>query len=230
MVRRILQLIHSEIRGLHEAAYLLGLFALFSQILALVRDRLLAHFFGAGTTLDIYYASFRIPDIIFVSIASIVSIYVLIPFLAEKGALSKSAEKRFIDNVFSAFSLSIIGISLVVFLFVPQLTKFLFPGLFETPLYNDLIVITRILLLQPIFLGFSNLLGSIVQTRGRFMLYAISPLLYNVGIIIGIFFLYPFFGMAGLAMGVVLGALLHFGVQLPYIVKSGFLPKPIRIN
>ena len=97
MVKRIFNLIHKEIRGLHEAAYLLGMFALLSQILALVRDRLLAHFFGAGAVLDTYYAAFRIPDIIFVAIASIVSVYVLIPFLAEKSAVSKKKEKEFIN-------------------------------------------------------------------------------------------------------------------------------------
>ena len=72
MVKRILSLLHKEVRGLHEAAYLLGFFALFSQLLALLRDRLLTGQFGAGEILDVYYAAFRIPDFIFVSIASIV--------------------------------------------------------------------------------------------------------------------------------------------------------------
>ena len=57
---------YSEIRGLHQAAYILALFAFGSQILALVRDRLLAHTFGAGDELDLYYAAFRIPDLMFV--------------------------------------------------------------------------------------------------------------------------------------------------------------------
>ena len=73
-----------EIRGLHEAAYLLAFFALRSQILGLVRDKLLAYNFGAGHILDIYYAAFRIPDLIFVSIASVVSASVLIPFFIDR--------------------------------------------------------------------------------------------------------------------------------------------------
>ena len=231
MVERILNLIHREIRGLHEAAYLLGLFALFSQVLALIRDRLLASSFGAGNVLDIYYASFRIPDVIFVSIASLVSIYVLIPFLAEKSSISAEEEKRFVNNIFSAFAILILGISLVAFIFVPKLTQLLFPGLVDSPMYSDLILLTRILLLQPIFLGISSLLGSITQTRQRFILYATSPLLYNAGIIIGILFLYESMGMAGLGWGVVLGAIMHLAIQLPFIIKSGFLPRPtLSIN
>ena len=70
MVGRFFSILHREIRGLHEAAYFLGLFALLSAILALIRDRLLAHYFGAGEILDVYYAAFRIPDLVFVSIAS----------------------------------------------------------------------------------------------------------------------------------------------------------------
>ena len=77
MVTRVLNLFYREIRGLHQAAYILALFALASQVLAVVRDRLLAHQFGAGAELDIYYAAFRIPDLLYVLFASVLSVYVL---------------------------------------------------------------------------------------------------------------------------------------------------------
>jgi len=225
MVRRIFNLIHKEINGLHEAAYLLGAFALLSQILALFRDRLLAHFFGAGAVLDTYYAAFRLPDIIFVAIASIVSVYVLIPFLAEKSSISKLKEKEFINTIFSAFFLIIITVSVIAFIFAPWLMKLFFPGLVDTAQFADLILLTRVLLLQPIFLGISNLFASITQIHRKFVLYALSPVLYNVGIIIGIVFFYPSFGFMGLGLGVVLGAVLHLAIQIPFIVKNKFLPK-----
>ena len=66
MVRGVLNMVYKEVRGLHQAAYVLAFFAFGSQILALVRDRMLAHTFGAGYELDIYYAAFRIPDLLFV--------------------------------------------------------------------------------------------------------------------------------------------------------------------
>src|SRR3989344_4181169 len=231
MVRRFLNLIHREIRGLHEAAYLLGTFAILSQVLALIRDRLLAHSFGASTTLDVYYAAFRIPDVLFVGVASLVSLYVLIPFLAENAAHSELEEKRFLNEVFSGFTVFIVGVSAVTFVFTPFLTALFFPGLSAGALSHDLVNLTRLLLLQPILLGLSSLFGSVTQTRGRFMLYAFSPLFYNVGIIAGILFFYGPFGLLGLGMGVVLGAFLHLAIQLPFIMQSGFFPRLIfRIN
>ncbi|MBT7338925.1 MAG: hypothetical protein HN802_04445, partial [Candidatus Jacksonbacteria bacterium] len=196
-----------------------------SQILALFRDRLLAHFFGAGAVLDTYYAAFRLPDIIFVAIASIVSVYVLIPFLAEKSAISKLKEKEFINTIFSAFFLIIITVSVVALIFTPWLMKLFFPGLADTAQFADLILLTRVLLLQPIFLGISNLFASITQIHRKFVLYALSPVLYNVGIIIGIVFFYPSFSFMGLGLGVVLGAVLHLAIQIPFIVKNKFLPR-----
>ena len=81
MVTRVINLFYREVRGLHQAAYVLALFALASQILAIVRDRLLAHQFGAGPELDMYYAAFRIPDLLYVLFASVLSVYVLLPFV-----------------------------------------------------------------------------------------------------------------------------------------------------
>ena len=67
MVKRILSFVGKEISGLHEAAYLLAGSAVASLLFALVRDRLLAHYLGAGAELDVYYAAFRVPDLLFVA-------------------------------------------------------------------------------------------------------------------------------------------------------------------
>src|SRR3989338_7205582 len=99
MVRRIFNFIYKEIGGLHEAAYLLSFFALLSQVLALARDRLFAHTFGVGETLDIYYAAFKIPDIIFVSVASLVSLSVLVPMLSETLERDAGAARRLVSEI-----------------------------------------------------------------------------------------------------------------------------------
>ncbi len=223
MVKNFFRLITKEIGGLHEAAYLLGFFALFSQILALVRDRLLANTFGASHVLDSYYAAFRIPDFIFVSIASMVSISVLIPFLMEKIHNSESEAKEFIDAIFSVFFFLICAVGIIVFIFTPQLLHYFFPA-FNTD-FDTLTSMTRIMLLSPIFLGFSNFLASITQIYRRFFIYAISPVVYNVGIIIGIVVFYPLIGITGLAWGVALGAFLHFFIQVPFVVRKALFPR-----
>lgn len=225
MVKKFFSMMNQEIRGLHEAAYLLAFFALLSQILALVRDKLLAYSFGAGHTLDIYYSAFRIPDLIFVSIASVVSASVLVPFFIDRFHSDPDRGQRFIDSIFSAFFLIIIIVSAIIFFLIPWLITILLPGFIHDESLAELITATRILLLSPIFLGISNFLSSITQMHKRFLIYALSPIVYNVGIIIGIIFLYPIFGLYGLMWGVVIGAFLHMTIQIPFILNKGIFPR-----
>jgi putative peptidoglycan lipid II flippase len=224
MVGRILGLLERHVNGLHEAAYLLALFALLSQILALLRDRLFAHLFGAGTTLDVYYAAFRIPDLIFVGIASMVSLYVLIPLIAERMGKSEQEAKTFLSGIFSWFLVAIVAVSLSAWALMPFLVERFFPGFAGSPHQSDLVMLARILLAQPVLLGLSSLFASVIQLERRFMLYALSPVLYNLGIIVGAAFLYPYYGLAGLGYGVVLGALLHMSILLPTLFSRGFAP------
>ena len=217
MVKRVLKLVYSEIRGLHQAAYIL-LFAFGSQILALVRDRLFAHTFGAGNELDLYYAAFRIPDILYVLFVSVLSVYVLLPFVAKARQESEAAGARVLGQMFTFFLLSYTAIAFVIFILAPYLVPVLFPGLVDNA--ETLVLLMRILLLQPLLLGISTIFGVVTQLSHRFVLYAISPLIYNVGIICGIIFFYPYFGWSGLVIGVVVGALGHMLVQLPLVRKS----------
>ena len=223
-MRKIFGFLYKETNTLNRAALLLGLFAFSSQILAFLRDRLLAHIFGASTELDIYYAAFRIPDFLFVTVASVVSLSVLIPFIIEKEAKSFSALRDFVDNIFSFFSLLIIFVSGLAFLLIPTLSGLLFKG-FSGPALAEVIFISRILLLSPIILGFSNLFGSLTQAYNRFTIYALAPLLYNAGIIVGIIFLTARLGVLGVAIGVVVGASLHALVQVPFVLKAGLFPR-----
>ncbi|MDB5225122.1 MAG: hypothetical protein JWL87_74 [Candidatus Adlerbacteria bacterium] len=197
---------------MHQAAYLLAAFALGSQLLALVRDRLLAAEFGASHTLDVYYAAFRIPDLLFATVASLLSLYALLPVLSRLAETDEGHMISFLRQMLLFFFAAMGAISLVVFMLAPWLLQLIAPGIANP----DLVLLARILLLQPIFLGASNILANLTQMRHRFFLYSISPLLYNLGIISGIVFLYPRMGLAGLAWGVVIGAALHMLVQLPF--------------
>ena len=225
MVRKIFDFLYRETGTLNQAALLLGLFAFLSQVLAFLRDRLLAHIFGASTQLDIYYAAFRIPDFIFVTVASIVSISVLIPFIIEKEALGLEAVRSFVSNIFSFFSILIFIVSSLAFFLIPTISSLIFKG-FSPEALTQIVLISRILLLSPILLGFSNLLGSLTQAYSRFTIYALAPLLYNAGIIIGIVVLAERLGVMGVAIGIVLGALLHALIQVPFVMHSKLLPRP----
>lgn len=225
-----MSMVGREIRGMHHAAYVLAGFALGSQLLALVRDRLLAAHFGAGHTLDIYYAGFRIPDLLFATVASLLSLYALLPVLSKFETTSPGQMVSFLRHTLFFFFAAMGGIAFVIFFFVPLLVPLVAPGLSDVASRDDLVLLIRILLLQPILLGASNIVAALTQLRHRFLLYSISPLLYNLGIIFGIVALYPRFGLAGLGWGVVFGAALHFLVQVPFFVaeKSEPLPSPVK--
>ena len=226
-MNRVLRLLSFEVRGVQSAVYVLAVFALLSSLLALFRDRLLAGAFGAGTELDLYYAAFRIPDFLFVALGALVSVYVLIPELARRDL---GAQKNYIDTVIVGFSVLAVCAGSVAALFAPRLLSYLFPHFVEAGFLTTLVSLTRIMLLQPILLGFSNIFAAITQTKYRYTLYASSPLFYNLGIILGIVVLYPVWGLSGLAWGVVIGAGLHAGIQIPSIINDGFFRKLPRLG
>lgn len=224
MVQNVFKIVYKEVRGLHQAAYVLAVFTFGSQLLALVRDRLLAHQFGASIELDLYYAAFRIPDVLYVIFASTLSVYVLIPFLARKAETGiPCAAQKLLSQFFSLFILFYGAVALVAMICAPLIVTYVFPGFAGES--ETLVALIRILLVQPLLLGISSLFSIVTQMEHRFILYALSPLLYNLGIIMGLLFLYPSMGVYGLVFGVLLGALGHVCIQIPSVIKSPLAPR-----
>ncbi|HEX4799493.1 MAG TPA: lipid II flippase MurJ [Candidatus Paceibacterota bacterium] len=220
---------YKEVRNLHQAAYILALFTFGSQLLALVRDRLLAHQFGAGVELDLYYAAFRIPDLLYVVFASALSVYVLVPFVTNKLEKNGDASAReFLSQIFTLFVYVYIALALLIFFCAPVIVETFFSGFSGE--HDTFILLMRILLVQPFLLGISSLFGVVTQMRYRFIVYAIGPLLYNVGIIVGLVALYPIVGVAGIAWGVVLGASAHLIIQIPFVAKTSLMPRLVRLR
>lgn len=225
-MEKILRIFTKESGSINQAALLLGCFTFLSQILALFRDRSIAHFIGPSSSLDAYYAAFRVPDLIFICVASLASITVLIPFIVAKmnGDKVTPEAQKYLNNIFTVFFSLMVLVALLAFFIMPYLTSFIAPGF--SPFFQEKVVLlSRIMLLSPILLGLSNLFGTVTQLFRKFFIYSLSPIFYNFGIIIGILFLYPIFEIYGLAIGVVLGALLHFGVQAFASHSCGFTPK-----
>ncbi|PIR69120.1 hypothetical protein COU48_00295, partial [Candidatus Nomurabacteria bacterium CG10_big_fil_rev_8_21_14_0_10_03_31_7] len=225
-MQKILKIFSKEYGNINQAALLLGCFTFLSQILALFRDRFIAHFIGPSSGLDAYYAAFRVPDLIFISIASLASITVLIPFILEKmkGDTVTNEARKLLNNVFTVFFIVMIIISIIAFFIMPYLIFFITPG-FSIAMQEKVILFSRIMLLSPILMGLSNLFGTITQLFRKFFIYSLSPIFYNIGIIVGIVFLYPIFGIYGLVFGVVLGAFMHFLIQAFASFGCGFKPR-----
>lgn len=230
MVRRILtrlttpvrSLVMRPIRSLHQAAYLLAVLTLASQALALLRDRTFAHTFGAGQVLDLYYAAFRVPDLVFALVSSLVSAYVLIPRIT---GMDREATRRLLSE--SATFLFGVGglICVVLAIWMPQFLALLYPNFVASPSHDGFVLLSRLLLLQPILLGLSGILGSVTQVHRRFTLFALSPVLYNLGIILGTVVFYPIWGLPGIGMGVIIGAIAYLAVNIPVVTAAGVMPR-----
>jgi putative peptidoglycan lipid II flippase len=198
--------------------------SLASRALGLFRDRLLAASFGAGDTLDVYYAAFRIPDLIYNLLVfgalSAAFIPVFTGLIDDDSKNNKKAWElaRGIMNLAIVF---IIVVSAIFCLFSPWLMKIITPG-FSPEKIERVVMFTRIMFLSPLFLGIGGIFGGILTSFKRFMVYSLAPIFYNVGIIFGILVFVRFWGPVGLAIGVAFGAFLHMLVQYPVIRKLGF--------
>jgi putative peptidoglycan lipid II flippase len=124
-----------------------------------------------------------------------------------------------LSQLCSIFLLGYSAVALIALLGAPWLVAGLFSG-FDQMAQTEVSTLMRILLLQPLLLGLSSLIGVVTQLQHRFVIYALSPLVYNVGIILGATVFFQWFGLIGLAFGVVVGALGHLLIQLPLITSS----------
>ena len=228
----IKKIIFSKINSISAAAFLIALSSLASRFLGIFRDHILAGQFGASRALDIYYSAFRIPDFIFnlliLGSLSAGFIPVFAALLKEKGQEGEASDDawRLVSNIFNILLVAMIVISTLGIIFANPLIKLISPGF--TPAEQDLTAqLTRIMFLSPVFLGLSGIVGGVLQSLKRFLAYSLSPVMYNLGIIFGAIFLVPKYGILGLGWGVVIGAFLHFMVQLPTFISLGFRYHPI---
>lgn len=234
----IKRLFNGQINSITGAALLVALSSLISRFLGVFRDRILAGEFGAGDTLDIYYAAFRIPDLIFnllvlgaISAGFIPIITCLIrdPLCKIRTIFSDSPNREaweLVSNVLNVLGLVLLVLSGFGILFAPGLTKLIAPG-FSADKQALTVMLTRIMFLSPVFLGISSVLGGVLQSYKRFFVYSLAPIMYNIGIIVGALYFAPRWGVYGLAWGVVFGAFLHMLIQLPAVAQLGFRYRPI---
>ena len=209
-------------RSVTSAALLLGAASLLSRLFGLLRARIFAHQFGAGPELDMYYAAFRIPDLILaiVIMGAISSAFIPI-FTAERLKNKNDDHWLLANNFLHVFSFLILILAIILIIIAPYLVKAIAPG-FTLKAQRTTVVLTRIMLIQPIILSVSSIVAGILQSFNIFFAYSLSPLMYNLGIISGALFFVPKLGVKGLAWGVVLGAFLHLFIQLPSLKHTGY--------
>lgn len=210
----MLKILNSQSKTITGAAIILSGAALMSRFVGIARDRVLAHYYGAGPVMDAYYAAFKIPDIIYnlliVGALTAGFIPTFTKLLDNKN--TNKAAWQLTNNILNILGAALIILCGLGIILAPILNKILAPG-FNGENLIRLTGFTRIMFLSPFFLGVSMLMGGALQSLRRFVLYAIAPIFYNFGIIFGATALVRVLGENGLAYGVVLGAFIHCVIQ-----------------
>ncbi len=217
--------------NLIPAALILSVASLASRVVGLLRERVLTSAFGAGDIFDSFVAAFRLPDLFFNLIVIGALSAAFIPLFTAKLVNGKGTKGK---NDALDFSLSVLNIMVVIMALVSvvyvvlaaRIMPLLTPG-FSPAKIAMTITLSRIMAIQPILLAVSFVFSGVLNSFKRFLAYALAPIVYNLGIIIGVLVFYPRMGVAGLGWGVVLGALLHVVVQTPSVVRVGWHWKPI---
>lgn len=218
------KILNSQSKSATGAALVIAGASLISRLVGLMRDRVFAHYFGTMPAMDAYYAAFKIPDLIYNLIIVGALTAGFIPTFTKLfyKQNDKNPAWKLANNVINITSIGLLILCALAVLFTPLLTKVIAPG-FKQESMRLVIIFTRIMMLSPILLGISMVMGGILQSLRQFLLYSFAPIFYNLGIIFGATILVKTpLGISGLAWGVVLGALLHAALQIRGAYASGY--------
>lgn len=214
---------NSSSQPIIASAMLIALLGLASRFLGLLRDRAFAATYGAGPTMDAYVAAFRIPDFLFnlLGLGALTAAFLPVYVRLRSGDTARA--HAFASALVSDFALALTVLCGIGAIVADPLYRILAPG-FPEPQLAITVSLGRVMFLGAFLLGASTVFGGILQAERRFTAFAFAPLAYNAGIIAGVLFLAPRWGLVGLAWGVVLGAFLHAALQISAAWRSGFRP------
>ncbi|MDD3006802.1 MAG: murein biosynthesis integral membrane protein MurJ [Candidatus Pacebacteria bacterium] len=217
----IKKFINRESASITSAAFIIGIMTLAAKFLGVLKNSILAHNFPAND-IDIYLAAFRIPDFIFNIIVLGALSAGFIPVFSKLVSQNKKEEAfKAANNILNILFIVLLGITMISMVLAPWIIDLIVPG-FDAEKKQKTVELTRIMFLSPIFMLLSSITGGILQSYKRFLIYSLSPIVYNLGIIFGAMVLAKEYGLAGLAWGVPLGAFLQFIIQFPSVKMLGF--------
>lgn len=209
-----------------SAAFVIATTVIVSQILGLIRQRLLVSIFGASDTLGVYLASSRLPDFLFQLIIAGALSSAFIPVFSQYLDKEKYEEANRLGSSLLALGLIVFLIlGVILFVFAQQFSMLIAPG-FSASQIDLMSHLTRIIIAGELIFIIGSFFSVILQSYNHFFIPGIASALYNLGIILGIKLLSPVFGISSAAYGVVLGASIFALIQLPLIKRVGFSFKP----
>lgn len=205
-----------------SAAFIIMATVLLSQVLGLIRQRLLLATFGVSVT-GLYYYATSLPDSLFQIIITGALSSAFIPIFSQYlGRKEETEGYRFASSLLSVSLAVFFILSVIMFIFAQQFVQwFVAPGLSFSEI-QSIASLMRVVLFGEMLFIIASFLTSLLQCYNQFLIPGIAAALYNFGIIIAIIFLSPIIGIFAASWGVVLGAFLFILLQVPFVLKVGF--------
>jgi len=211
-------------RALPSGAVVLSILAFSGYAMGLVRDRLFAHTFGAGSDLDAYNAAFILPELALDVLVAGGLVAPFVPlFIGLKGEAAEAADA--FGRTVLTLAVGVMSVTAaILFIVAPQTIQIIAPGF--TGEQRDLYVgLFRVMCLTPVIFAASIVVGEVLVAERRFLMYGLAPLMYNGGIVVGTFLLSGSIGIYAAAVGAVAGALGHLAIRLVGLRGSSFRPR-----
>jgi putative peptidoglycan lipid II flippase len=211
--------------GMARNAIIVSAAFVLSRVLGLAREMILSRQFGTGPQMEAYVAAFRIPDLLFLTIMSGAFGAAFIPVFGgfiDRG--DKARASRLASSILTWTGVTVLAVGAIAFALAGPITDVLFD--FDEYTHNLTVELMRILLLSPVFLGLGIAFKGILEAQNQFTLPALSPLVYNAAIIVGAAFFAQEYGIQAVAWSVIIGAVLHMGIELPGVIRSGLHYRP----
>jgi putative peptidoglycan lipid II flippase len=212
----------SSNRQIARASLIVMLTFLVSRLLGLLRDVVIGAQFGTSGSYDAYVAAFRIPDIIYTLIAGGILVSAFVPTFTDYLAREdRSGAWRLASAVINLVVVVLIIAAAVAALFAEPIVRYLLAPGFDPAAQALTVNLMRLLLIPPIIFAVSGVVMGILYAHQSFWLPGLAPSAYNLGIIFGALALAPFLGVYGLALGAIIGAVLHLLIQVPGLRRVG---------
>lgn len=199
-----------------------------AKFISLAQTVIIAQTFGIGSEYDAFVAANRLPEVIFNLIAGGAIAFAFIPvFTGLLAQDERTTAWKTASHVVNTIFVATLVVSVIAFAFAHWLvTTLIAPG-FAPEIQAKTADMMRILLVSTLIFSVSGMVMGILQSHNRFLLPALAPILFDVGILAGVIFLLPIMGIYALAVGAVLGAVMHLGIQIPglFRVKAKWFPE-----
>jgi putative peptidoglycan lipid II flippase len=211
-------------RQIARAASLVTTAFVISNLTGLIRQILVAKAFGTTDAMEAFNAANRISETLFNLVAGGALGSAFIPTFT--GLLAKEKRQdawRLASSIFNLILIVTIMLAGLAAVYAPQLIRYVIaPGFIADPAKEALAIsLTRLMLPSTVLFGLSGLVMGILNSRQRFFIPALTPAMYQLGMIFGVVVLSPRVGVYGLAWGVLIGAVGHLILQLPLLFRQG---------